>query len=804
MNAFRRINSLFCWQMAEFAAFARIAMAVLLAGWLATGLLAEDSLLGHLRSALGQRQMVVQFVDEAGKPVAGVSLNVRIDRSETDYRSDADGKIQVNLPQEDPDYLRLRTKAAGYVTMYSTWRNRETKDPVPAEFTFPMRSGISIGGAVQNEAGEPVGGAKLEFSLRLEEEPQGRVRTSTSSYTARTNAEGIWRLDDVPKGLTRVSIRLDHPDYISDSRYGETPSPPLDQLKDMTRVMVMKKGIAVEGTVTDPDGAPVAGATIAQGGDRFGSDYPKTTTDDNGRYRFAHCKAGSMVLTVVASGWAPDLRHISVAKALGPVDFQLKKGRMLRVRVVDKDGKGIAGVWLAPDTWRSHRTLTGLGVPRETNEEGRWVWDWAPEDGVLVDVLKRGYMSLRKQTFTAREEEYVVTLNRPVTISGRVVDSETKEPVGAFRVVPGIDWDREGQSHSWMRYDIKDGSGGEYTVQFSEPYPKYLVRIEAEGFLPAVSRPFAADEGSAEFDFELKKGTGPEGVVLDPEGNPVEGARVYICSQSSRPYVRNGRNIYDDRSVGARTGADGRFQLPPQTEAFSLLVLHELGYAEVQPEDAGQASEMRLKRWASVEGTLRIGSGPGVQKNVALYVERPHEYGGVPQAYFDYDGTTDGEGRFAFERVVPGKARVYRTVRYAVRDSGYSSTYSHGVRVDLEPGKTAKVSVGGTGRPIEGQVVLPPGEDESIDYNFAIGRISSKNAEIPYPDDFQEMDPEAQQAWYKAWQESDGYQKYRKAQEERLDYAFNFNPDGSFRCDDIPAGAYRLSINVHDLPVPNR
>ena len=168
---------------------------ICLAGWLGMGLPAEESLLDQLRSSLEgpQRQLVVRCVDEAGKPVAGVSLNVRIDSSETNYQSDAEGKIQVRLPEVDPPYLRLRTKAVGYVSLYATWRNRESKDPVPAEFTFPLRRGISIGGVVRNEAGEPIDGAKLELSLRLKEEPQGRVRPSMSSYTARTGAQGQWR-----------------------------------------------------------------------------------------------------------------------------------------------------------------------------------------------------------------------------------------------------------------------------------------------------------------------------------------------------------------------------------------------------------------------------------------------------------------------------------------------------------------------------------------------------------------------------------------------------------------------------------
>ena len=778
---------------------------ICLVGWLAAGLPADESLLGHLSAALGgsQRHLVVRCVDEVGKPVSGVSLNVRIDSDEANHKSDGDGKIRVPLPEKDPPYLRLRTKAKGYVSLYATWRNGESKEPLPAEFTFPMRRGISIGGAVRNEAGEPIEGVKLEPLLRLEEEPQGRVRPSTSSYTAGTDAEGQWRLNGVPKDLASVSFRLDHPDYISDSRYGQTSSPPVAKLMDMTGVMVMKKGLAVEGTITDPDGAAVAGATVAQGGDRFGSEYPKTTTDENGQYRFAHCKSGPMVLTVVARGWAPDLRQVNVHAELGPVDFQLRKGRTLRVRVVDKDGNRLPGVWVAPDTWRSHRSLTGLGVPRETNAEGLWVWDWAPDDAVLCDILKRGYMSLRKQNLTARDEEYVLTLHRPLKISGRVVDAESKEPIRTFRIVPGLAWGREGDSPSWMRYRIKNGKDGTYSHQFGEPYPQYFVRIEAEGYLPAVSRLFSADEGKATFDFELKKGSGPEAVVLDPEGKPTEGARVYICSESSRPYVRDGRNTHDSDSVKATTDADGKFRLPPQSEPFSLLVLHDLGYAEVSQATLAQSSEIRLVRWARVEGILRIGSGPGAQKRLALYVERPSE-DDVPQPYFDYDATSDAEGRFTFERVLPGKARVHRSIRYAVRDSGFSSTYSHGIRVELQPGETARVELGGTGRPIEGRAILPPGEQELIDWNFAIGRLSPKSAEVPYPDIFREMDAEAQQAWYKVWAESDAYQEYLKAREQQVTYAFTFGAGGSFRCDDVPAGDYKLSASVYDLPVPNR
>ncbi len=755
---------------------------ICLVGWLAGGLPAEESLLDHLSVALEspQRHLVVRCVDEAGKPVAGVTLNVMIDTSDTDYQSDAGGTIRVRLPEKDPPYLRLWTTAKGYVTLSASWRNRESKDPVPTEFTFPMRRGVSIGGVVRNEADEPIEGVKLELSLNLEERPQGRVRPPTYGYEVQTGAKGKWRLNDMPKRLARVAFRLTHPDYVSDSHYYQTPAPPVARLMDMTGVMVMKKGITVAGTITDPDGAAVAGATVAQGGDRFGRDYPKTTTDNNGRYRFS-CNPGQIVLTVVAQGWAPDLRQFNVQAGLGPVDFQLRKGRTLRVRVVDEDGNRLSGVWVAPDTWRSHRTLHGLGVPRETNAQGLWVWDWAPDDAVVCDIVKRGYMSLRDQSLTARDEEYPVTLHRPFEVSGRVVDAESKEPIKAFRIVPGIDWDREGRSPSWIRYRAKDGRDGAYSHEFSEPYPKYLLRIEAVGYLPATSRSFLANERKATFDFELKKGGGPEGVVLDSEGKPTEGARVYVCSKSSRPHVRDGRNTQELYSVGTATDADGRFGLPPQLEPHSLLVLHDLGYAEVSQAAFAQSSEIRLVRWARVEGILRIGSGPGAAKELGMYIDRPRE-DDVPRAYFSFDATSDADGRFTFERVLPGKARVYRTIRFAVRDSGgSSSTGSHEIRVELLPGETARVELGGTGRPIEGRAILPPGEQESINWNFAYGRLSPNGAGLL------RLLP-----------------GISKEQEERSTYAFNFQSDGTFRCDDVPGGTYELRVSVHDLPVPNR
>ena len=81
-------------------------------------------------------------------------------------------------------------------------------------------------------------------------------------------------------------IRLSHPDFLSDEMYGQTTKPALDKLRDLSGIMVIKKGLAVAGRVVDQDGTPIAGAKVMQGRDRWGSHYPETKTDAQGQFRF--------------------------------------------------------------------------------------------------------------------------------------------------------------------------------------------------------------------------------------------------------------------------------------------------------------------------------------------------------------------------------------------------------------------------------------------------------------------------------------------------------------------------------------
>ena len=178
---------------------------------------------------------------------------------------------------------------------------------IPTEYTIRMEHGTTIGGVIQDEKGHPIAGATAYLLLNSSHRT-GEPHATLQDYPAKTDDHGRWHCDLMPNRFDDVWIRLAHPDYVSDDNYGLTPKPTQPQLRDQTGVMVMKKGVTVRGRVVDAASAlPIQGADVLVGGDRFGSRYPETKTDAEGRFEFRNRRPGELVLTVKAKGHAARL-----------------------------------------------------------------------------------------------------------------------------------------------------------------------------------------------------------------------------------------------------------------------------------------------------------------------------------------------------------------------------------------------------------------------------------------------------------------------------------------------------------------
>lgn len=401
--------------------------------------------------------MLIRCVDEAGEPVAGANIHVAIwapkpKKINRDYYCDSKGECEIELP-EQIHIVRIWAIRDGYIRLFSQWFPEHQTDGgvVPSEFTFKLNKGTTIGGIVRNQEGEPIKGVSVEVSRqdRTVREP-GDTGFATnqrpilgtwlaSGDDARiTDANGHWSLSNVPPGnKENLKIKLSHPDFIDDEKWGglqEAQGITLSDLRDQSAVIVMSHGVEVSGSITDGQGEPVTESVVIWGDDPYlETGVHETLTDGQGKYRMPPLAKKPMRLTVVAKGWAPATRVVDLSEeGTATQDFQLEEGNKLKIHFVDPEGKpipnvyvGIAG-WLGKiEEWEDplhpsggskslynhvHPNVIPTGIPRTADKEGVYLWEWAPEQEVTYSFGKRGYKSVRNVAFKAGLMVRTVTL----------------------------------------------------------------------------------------------------------------------------------------------------------------------------------------------------------------------------------------------------------------------------------------------------------------------------------------------------------------------------------------------------------
>ena len=696
-----------------------------------------------------ERVLALRVIDkETQEPIPNAELGIRIMRIRRKDKTDSEGRCRIMLGAEKPDYIRVEVKKEGFVPIRLNWHQIPGRPGIPDQYTLALERGTSIGGVIQDEQGHPIEGVSVYL---LVSGGNGVERVAILDHAEKTDAEGRWRCDIVPSTLDDIAIRLVHPDYISDETYRITPRPSMEQLRAMTGVMVMKKRLTISGRVFDVNDRPIEGASVVQGSDRFNLNYPSTQTDGQGRFEFQNIRPGEMVLTVQAKGYSPDLIYLTVYHGMEPLEFSLESGRTIRGRIVDTAGNPVAGAFMIADTWRGFRSLEWH---MHTNAEGRFHWNEAPGDEVLIDISKEGYMSVRQYNMSPSEQEYEITMPDILKIRGKVVDADTNEPISEFKLLSGIDYG-DGRPISWRRRSSKTFTQSHYETRFTNPHPAYIIQIEADGYKPGSSRPIGSDEGEVTIDFKLEKGMGPTGIVLLPDGSPATGAEVILCTPSQGAYIQDGRQRRDGQFV--ETKQDGKFSFSMQMDAYAIVVLHDDGYAEVTEDELAESSEVTLQPWARAEGQLIIGKEPGAHEGMRLRFERRETNNGL-RFYYGCNTSTDINGNFVFERIAPGSVRIYHEIKVSER----STHFSHGINLEIEAGETYQITIGGTGRPVTGKILVPDYFKNKFDWRYTNYGLRIKTSEGPYSQ-----------------------------------LGFKINGDGTFRIEDVPAGDYYLHFNAY-------
>ena len=313
------------------------------------------------------------------------------------------------------------------------------------------------------------------------------------------------------------------------------------------------------------------------------------------------------------------------------------------------------------------------------------------------------YHLIRERTL--RGAEGVVDHAREWLISGRVLDSDTKQPVQNFRVTPG---QTDNFNHTaWSTLRAVDGSNGVYLTYISKRTAQPLLLAESEGYLPAGIELLPRD--ATNVDFVLKHGSGPAGTVVLSDGKPAAGATVVLLKDEMNQAGLNSAgvlNAYANRSAAQQTDASGHFSLKPIWGAKSLAAASSNGFAIVSVETLATNPVITLAPLGKISGTLKRASGPGTNEILDL---RFADAGlaGLSRINLQITSTTDAQGRFAFDGVPPGHLHI--TYRDMMPDGHGWSTPSL-QEVELKPGAALDVNISAPDRPAKSDKAgwLPP------------------------------------------------------------------------------------------------
>ena len=714
------------------------------------------------------------------KPVAGAIVDFRSNnpptaeqvrrgtfhkksRYGTELTTDDAGKIVVTF-EGLPSKLNLDITTPGFGPYWASWSSGEHKESIPSCFTADLEEGWSVGGQVVGPVKQPVAGAQIHPLFEFRKRPGDFQQLGVGTRIV-TDADGHWRYDSVPISMSSVSVTINQPDFsprrlkLPRLEYGLA----LDAIPSAR--ISLDRGLALTGKITDEAGQPVARATVRT---QFVNETRVASTGADGSYTLTGCEPIQTTIIVTAPGRAADFRQVKADPNLGPVNFALQPGRTIRVRVLNYEGKPEPKARIFFQRWRGEQLYFAFdAIDQFADESGVWTWDQAPNDEFLADICPSGRdgMQLVEQPLTARDEEYVFRLPAALVVSGTVVDAMTKAPIPQFRVVPGGRYKNQPQWYQRSAFAVTDGR---FEYRANRSGQQYRVQVEAPGYLPIASREVDWNEGNVALTLELKRGQSETVRVLAPDGHPAVGARVALGLNGVQIGIVDGQ-IDDGWTYAACQTADatGQFSIPKQTDKYVLVVTHPSGYAKItSPAEGEPLRDIQLQPWARVEGTLRIGS------QMAANVPMRYEAAGaadtprIAHIYNQYQLATDSQGRFAFDRVIPGMGRVGRDISLTTDDGALEVTSTHMASLDLPPGATVRVNIGGTGRAIVGKLLPQPGFQGKVRWSFALVSI--------------EVEPRGDQP-------TDSY-------------TATVGPDGTFRINDVPTGSYRLQARFqqHD------
>ncbi len=717
----------------------------------------------------------------------GFRLPAPIPKGSPRFVSGRDGICEVHYPSNIAA-LELVTRKDGFADSTLHW-DAGKGDPVPVNYTLRLVRAAHIGGLVKAPDGSPAAGAKVEFTLYgdsntlLTHDYPGANFLQTEA-----DAQGRWSLDRIaPRALWMVQARAYQPDHgYSDFEQFESAEAQEQLRKDAFVFKLNPPGKLLHGRVVDAQGKPIVNATISFHEPRYMIATSKSQAD--GSFRIVQPKQpGPTLITFVADGLVPKVVRFEAKADSTPLEVVLDPGRPLPLKVVDQSGRAVAGARISED-------LPG-GGRRElarTHDDGTARLGAGLAGPMALYIEAEGFEPA-KATLTADGKEHEVVLARETSlvVSGTVTDAVSGRPIPLFLVVSG-----NGVLVQSTNLVFQAGAGGynrfgggRFRVDLGGRVrwlrwagrPKngldtIMLRFEAEGYAPALSRVIRADEGAVQLEITLVPAASVKVTVLNPDGQPAANAEVGLRTMLFPWFEIIESYHFRKASSELETDSRGVFSLPPDDSLTQVAAINANGVAIASVGELRRRPVLRLQPFGRLEGRWAVGNQPvsGRKVNLSASVLDKAPLGlvgpGGGGAGVGWSATTDAQGRFSISRLPAQKYQLWS-------DEGWQSGRSvHLAEVEVRPGETSTLVLGGY--LVSLRLRGPEG-----------GPVPRKNTQVF----MQGPQPRPGEQW------TDALRK------DHVSYDFVEGADGRWTAEGVRAGTYyRLVARVLAEPATNR
>ena len=610
-----------------------------------------------------------RVLDQDGKPVAGATVSLSGPSLNADAKTDAQGNYAFGAIKNSGEY-QLGVKAPGFVPIepYVTKNPGVQLTPQSqARRDMVIERGVTIEVRVADANGQPVAKANIDANLSGDRSSSGRVQTDDIGFAH--------LVLPVSKSAYVVSATLDG---FAPTHAMVTPKS-ADTPQEID--LLLTPGLGVKGTVICSDGNPAAGWKIYAQPDWWTNYHsPRgAKIDKDGNFTLTDVGEGKYTLFLTT----PTGHGMSTSRQIGKATLSLNQQPLRlsvafaspasrkpvtgRVRLIGKRPSRVSveAIRLGVDNDYYSAEVQFVPNPQQPGkpDEGEYSFEAMPpgfyrlsfaspeiEPKVIDKIQLPGELPVVELTVVGKPH-----------LTGKVMDAITGKPIPQFAVrarkVEHLgNGPFYGQDARWTQVSNPDGL---FTIEMVGP-GIYQAQVSLEGYAWLWSPLTRIEKGGTAADLALKATAGGSlsGVVLDPSGKPVEGAKVIPLSMAMSVANRSAQRFEGDAGA-VKTDSQGRFTLPRLAAGretlklvhpdYAPLIVSQLAVTDGKTTDVAPAS---LHFGGTIEGVVYDGDGkpsPGVP--LQLQDEYGYSGGGDEEAGRLASASTDENGHFRVEHL---------------------------------------------------------------------------------------------------------------------------------------------------------